>query len=162
MEKQPDLSKLAEQEKDALIITLYDVLKSLRLQIRQQADEIEVLKGRLDKNSRNSSKPPSSDGLSKPDPKNLRTPSTNKSGGQKKHKGHNLKAVSTPDFIEPHAVIQCESCAASLESNRYLQKAMKKGRSLISPYLKLKSLGTKLKRKNVLAGILRQPIFRRK
>jgi transposase len=116
MEKQPDLSKLAEQEKDALIITLYDVLESLRLQIRQQADEIEVLKGRLDKNSRNSSKPPSSDGLSKPDPKNLRTPSTNKSGGQKKHKGHNLKAVSTPDFIEPHAVIQCESCAANLES----------------------------------------------
>ncbi|NOQ76645.1 MAG: hypothetical protein GQ475_02400 [Methylococcaceae bacterium] len=65
MEKRPDLSTLTEQEKDALIITLFDVIESLRLQIRQQADDIEKLKEQLDKNSRNSSKPPSSDGLSK-------------------------------------------------------------------------------------------------
>lgn len=116
MEKQPDLSTLTEQEKDALIITLYDVIESLRLQIRQQADDIEILKGQLDKNSRNSSKPPSTDGLSKPDPKSLRSPSSNNSGGQQGHKGHNLKAVATPDIIEPHIVTQCESCAASLES----------------------------------------------
>jgi transposase len=116
MEKQPDLSTLTEQEKDDLIITLFDVIESLRLQIRQQADDIEKLKGQLDKNSRNSSKPPSSDGLSKPDPKNLRSPSRHDSGGQQGHKGHNLKAVVTPDIIEPHVVTRCKGCAASLES----------------------------------------------
>jgi hypothetical protein len=51
MEKQPDLLNLTEQEKDALIITLFDVIKSLRLQFRQQADDIEKLKVQLDKNS---------------------------------------------------------------------------------------------------------------
>lgn len=116
MEKRPDLSIVSEQEKDALIVTLYDVIESLRLQINQQAEEIEKLKGQLKKNSRNSSKPPSSDGLSKPDPKNLRQPSTRNSGGQAGHKGHNLEAVAKPDIIESHAVTQCELCAASLES----------------------------------------------
>lgn len=114
MEKQPDLSMQTEQEKDLLITTLLDVIESLRLQIRRQADEIEKLKGQRDKDSRNSSKPPSTDGLSKPDPKNLRSPSTKNSGGQQGHKGHSLKVVSTPDIIEHHVVIQCESCAASL------------------------------------------------
>ena len=115
MENRPDLSTLTEQEKDVLIITLFDVIESLRLQIRQQADDIEKLKGQLDKNSRNSSKPPSSDGLSKPDPKSLRSPSTNNPGGQQRHKGHNLQAVSIPDIIEHHMVTECESCAANLE-----------------------------------------------
>jgi hypothetical protein len=50
MEKRPDLSTLTKQVKDALIITLFDAIKSLRLQIRQQADDIEKLKGQLDKN----------------------------------------------------------------------------------------------------------------
>ncbi|NOQ76208.1 MAG: hypothetical protein GQ475_00165 [Methylococcaceae bacterium] len=116
MEKRPDLSIASEQEKDAFIVTLYGVIESLRLQLNQQAEEVERLKGQLNKNSRNSSKPPSSDGLSKPDPKSLRLPSTKNSGGQLGHKGHNLEAVAKYDIIESYAVTQCELCAASLES----------------------------------------------
>jgi transposase len=116
MEKRPDLLLLTEQEKDALIITLYEVIESLRLQIKQQAEEIENIKGQLSKNSHNSSKPPSSDGLSKPAPKSLRKPSNKSSGGQKDHPGHCLKAVAEPDFIEHHMVTHCEACTTNLET----------------------------------------------
>jgi transposase len=116
MEKRPDLSQLTEKEKDALIIVLYEVIEDLRQQINLQAEELEKLKGQLSKNSHNSSKPPSSDGLSKPAPKSLRKPSNKSSGGQKDHPGHCLKAVAAPDFIEHHSVTHCEACALSLEA----------------------------------------------
>jgi len=76
METLPDLAKLTEQEKDTLIVDLYKLIESLRLQINSQGEEIAKLKGQLSKNSQNSSKPPSSDGLSKPAPKSLRKPRT--------------------------------------------------------------------------------------
>ncbi len=87
MEKRPDLSTLTDPEKDALIPTLLGVVDALRGQVQQLTEELERVKGQLGKNSRNSSKPPSSDGLSKPAPKSLRQPSGQKSGGQKGHKG---------------------------------------------------------------------------
>ncbi len=118
MERYPDLKPETEQEKDTLIIALYRVIEDLRLQIRQQAEEIEKLKGQLGKNSRNSSKPPSSDGLSKPAPKSLRKSGTKKSGGQKGHAGHYLEAVVEPDAIEHYAVTSCEACAADLQTVR--------------------------------------------
>lgn len=61
---------------------------------------MEELESRLNKNSRNSDKPPSSDGLNKPkvNPKPAFTRRTNKKrGGQKNHKGKTLELVETPD-----------------------------------------------------------------
>ncbi len=115
MEKYPDLSTLTEPEKDALILTLLGIVDALREQVRQLTEELERVKGQLDKNSRNSSKPPSSDGLSKPAPKSLRQPSGQKSGGQKGHKGHFLEALTEPDVIVCHPVTECAVCANSLE-----------------------------------------------
>lgn len=46
---------------------------------------IQELKEQLNKNSKNSSKPPSSDSYKKPAPKSLRKPSGKKVGGQKGH-----------------------------------------------------------------------------
>ena len=94
------------------------MIEDLRLQIAQQAEEIEKLKGQLGKNSRNSSKPPSSDGLSKPAPKSLRKPSAKKTGGQKSHAGHYLEAVAKPDTIEHYVITECEACAADLQTVR--------------------------------------------
>ena len=56
-------------------------------------------------NSKNSSKPPSSDGYSKPNPKSLPKSSGRKPGGQKGHSGTTLCQVAEPDEIVVHETL---------------------------------------------------------
>ena len=56
--------------------------------IAELTARIVELESRLNTNSTNSSKPPSSDGLAKPAVKSLREKSGRKPGGQPGHKGH--------------------------------------------------------------------------
>src|SRR4030042_428456 len=92
---------------DAVVRLFYETLGKLTERIQRLEDQIA-------KNSGNSSKPPSSDGLKKK-PKSLRQKSGKKSGGQPGHAGHTLKAVVTPDYVQVHQVKRCHHCQASLE-----------------------------------------------
>ena len=85
-------------------------------------ERIQKLEDQLVKNSRNSGKPPSSDGYDQPAPrpKSLRKRSRRKSGGQPGHPGETLKAVAKPDFIKVHRVHACQHCGQSLQRRKAL------------------------------------------
>lgn len=68
---------------------------------------IEELERRLGMNSTNSSKPPSSDGYTKPKPKSSREKTGKKTGGQKGHPGTTLAPKETPDIVVKHEPQQC-------------------------------------------------------
>lgn len=114
MEKLPNLSKLSSAEKDKLIVELFEAQKRLVEEQGSLLSRIQQLEGQLAKNSQNSSKPPSSDGLKKPKPKSRRTQSGRNSGGQPGHMGSTLNQVSDPDNVEEHGVLCCEGCHTSL------------------------------------------------
>jgi transposase len=72
------------------------------------------MRGRLNQDSHNSSKPPSSDGYKKPSPKSLGKKSGKKPGGQRGHQGHGLKItgeIKRTVEIKPE---NCPCCGNSL------------------------------------------------
>ena len=92
------------------INTLTDTVDAQTQLIAQLNQIIQELKEQLNKNSKNSSKPPSSDGLKKPAPKSLRKPSGKKAGGQNGHQGTHLAVITAPDGTIKHMPFACEGC----------------------------------------------------
>ena len=78
------------------------------------AGRITEPEARLGKNSRNFSKPPSSDGLAKPAPKSLRKPSGRKPGKQQGEPGFRLQPRAVPDEVRDHIPGGCACCGADL------------------------------------------------
>jgi transposase len=78
--------------------------------------EVEALRGRLAKDSHNSSKPPSSDGPGSPKrvPKSLRATSGRRPGGQPGHPGAHLTLVEQPDTVVVHQPSVCAGCGRGL------------------------------------------------
>ena len=73
--------------------------------------------GRPEKNSSNSSVPPSQESIAARElrrTKTLRKPSGKPSGGQPGHEGHTLQTVSTPDRIVRHEPAYCKCCGRPL------------------------------------------------
>lgn len=73
------------------------------------------LRAQLGQDSRNSSKPPSTDSpFDKPAPRSLRRRSGRKPGGQPGHPGKTLRQVEDPDEVVVHEPRACRGCAAGL------------------------------------------------
>src|SRR4051794_9588215 len=86
------------------------MIAQLQARIAEQDTEIAELKRQLAASSRNSSKPPSSDGLDKPAPKSLRGRSGRKPGGQPGREGRTLRQVAVPDEVVVHEPDACSGC----------------------------------------------------
>ena len=108
-----------QQSSDAVVefvVELVAQLEGLSTRVVALEAENSALRARLNTNSRNSSKPPSSDGPGvKPHPKSQRTRSGRKPGGQPGHVGHTLRLIDKPDEIQIHAPLRCEACGQNLK-----------------------------------------------
>jgi transposase len=91
-------------------------LGQARAELAEARERIAELEARLKQNPRNSSRPPSSEGLAKPAPKprSLRKKSGRKPGGQDGHKGTTLAQVARPDREIRHEPGCCGRCGAGL------------------------------------------------
>ncbi len=106
-----DVRRAYQQGEEAVV----ELVRKLTDNFKLLEARLQALEDRLAKNSSNSGKPPSSDGLNKPSPKSLRKRHGRKSGGQAGHAGYTLKAVEHPDREEVHCVSHCHHCQRSLE-----------------------------------------------
>ena len=105
-----EIQALYQQGPDAvidLVNTLQDTVAVLTARVKQLED-------RLGKDSHNSSKPPSSDGFKKPNPKSQRGKRNRRSGGQKGHPGRTLEFADKPDTTVVHHPQFCQDCGAPL------------------------------------------------
>jgi transposase len=91
-------------------------LEETRAELGRARERIAELEARLAQTSRNSSKPPSSEGLGKPPPRkrSLRKKSGRKPGGQDGHEGTTLIQATRPDHIRRHEPPACGRCGAGL------------------------------------------------
>ena len=99
--------------------------------------EIEELKARLDSNSHNSNKPPSSDGYKKETVKPAFPKSKgSKNGGQNGHNGHTLKQVEAPDKIVICAPSAC-TCGHEFEKGQLMLAEKRQVFDLPQPKLEI-------------------------
>jgi transposase len=103
MSRRRQLLKLAKRGVGALIT----LVLGLEAKVRALQREVQRLKDRLALTSRNSGKPPSTDGLAKPAPKSLRQQTGRKPGGQPGHPGRTLQPVAQPDRTVVHQLGRC-------------------------------------------------------
>lgn len=97
------------------INTLNSEMSALKIVNLEFSARIAELEARLNKNSNNSSKPPSTDGYKKKI-KNNRVKNGRTSGGQEGHEGHTLLKVENPDYrIDTRIEDHCD-CGESLSA----------------------------------------------
>ena len=107
------MNKQLLQQVNSLTSTVDSLNTTINVQtqlITQLNQTIQELKEQLNKNSKNSSKPPSGGGYKEPAPKSLCEPSGKKVGGQDGHQGIHLTVMTAPDEIVKHMPSACEGC----------------------------------------------------
>lgn len=107
----------------ALVAQQKVLLQTHSLHIAQLQQQILELQARLGKNSTNSSKPPSSDGLGKSAPKSLRVPGQRPIGAPKGHNGNTLRQSEAVDVVIEHfGPAQCSACCNPLVDHEVLER----------------------------------------
>jgi transposase len=102
--RREDIEKIYDQGKDAVVDLIVQLI-----------ERIEKLEQQVNRDSHNSSKPPSSDGLQKnKKTRSQRKRSGKKSGGQVGHKGNTLEMTDNPDYVVKLQIKKCNCCHASL------------------------------------------------
>lgn len=111
---------MSEQETVPKALHEQVVAENVRLsqQLADAVARIEDLEARLGMSSRNSSKPPSSDGLAKPAPRSLRKKSGRGPGRPKGQAGFTLEPMAEPTHRRRHEPHACAGCGGDLAGAR--------------------------------------------
>lgn len=131
MSEKIDVELLKKLDKDVLIALIVKQSE----QIEGLTERVKALEEQLAKNSRNSSKPPSSDGFKKAKTKSLREKGQRKTGGQVGHAGKTLSMVSEPTETLRHRLQTCPECQHDL--SRVLPEKLEKRQVFDIPPVKL-------------------------
>jgi hypothetical protein len=106
-----DATRPSYEELAALVASQAVLIAELRAELTE-------LRARVEANSRNSSRPPSSDGYDKPNAdakkRSLRRSSGRKPGGQDGHEGARLERVQAADEQVEHPPERCDGCGGDL------------------------------------------------
>lgn len=113
MTKEEELQALREENQT--LKALVAELLPLKEQLAVAVARIKEMEERLAKDSRTSSKPPSSDGLARP-PRSSHRPSGKQPGGQAGHPGHTLSMVEQPEEEVRHRAQVCSQCGEDLRA----------------------------------------------
>lgn len=153
MQNLPDLSELSHAQKDEIIRLLWGQVQNLTAQLLAMQERVVQLEARLSLNSKNSSKPPSSDGLAKPAPKSLRIAGLRATGGQKGHDGNTLRQSEHVDQVIPHhGAAACPQC-----QGQWLEHAIIERRQVFElPVLRAQVIEHQLMRSSCSCGAVQE------
>ena len=102
------------EAKDTEAGVLRALVEAYQAQFEELRAEVEALRARLQQNPRNSSKPPSAEGLAKPAPRSQRGKSGRKPGRPKGQPGATLELTGHPDEVVTHEPGWCAGCGTGL------------------------------------------------
>lgn len=109
-----EVGQIYDQGRAAVVALVMGLLAQHQREMAALTTRVADLEARLAKDSHNSGKPPSSDGLSKPAPRSLRQKSGRRPGGQPGHPGSSLGWSQSPDQITEHRPECCAACGEPL------------------------------------------------
>ena len=104
-----------EQACVEVLLGLATAVEAMQAQVAVLESRVGELEARVKQTSRNSSRPPSSDGLAKPPPtRSQRRASGRRPGGQPGSEGHHLAQVAEPDRVVSYEPERCGGCGGGL------------------------------------------------